>query len=113
MKKIVFAASIAALAIAPGFAQSQRSVGAEAGELWLHQMVNYNGEYYAIDANRSTTVRTDWTIRSISIHEGEKWEICAMPRYRECIPLTQSLPDASRIGLEGNQIGSARRITGS
>ena len=112
MRKIVIAASFAALAIAPVVAQSQAG-GADAGELWLHQMVDYDGEYYAIDSNRSTTVRTDWTIRSISIHEGETWEICAMPRYRECIQLMQSVPDASRIGLEGNQIGSARRITGS
>jgi len=61
---------------------------------------------------RLLTVKTDWNIRSISIHAGEKWQICAKPRLQEpCITLDQSLPDASAIGIKG-QIGSAKLVTG-
>lgn len=111
MRKIVIAASVAALAIAPALAQSQGG-SAGPGEMLLHRQTNYNGEYYTIDDNRRTKVQTDWVIRSIAIREGEKWEICAKPRYQECIPLTRSVPDATMIGLNGNQIGSVRKVDG-
>jgi hypothetical protein len=108
MKKILFAAVIAALAVSPALARTKEQHAANPGELILHQMTDYNGDYYTIDSNR-TSVETEWNIRSISIHEGEKWEICAKPRFRDCVELTQSLPDASTIGVEG-QIGSVRKI---
>ena len=56
----------------------------------------------------SSSVRTDWNIRSVSIHPGDRWQICARPRFREpCIVLDRSVHDATLIGVEG-QIGSAR-----
>ena len=111
MRKILTLASFLALAAAPTMAQHPERSGARPGELILHQMTNYNGDYYSIDSDR-TSVETQWNIRSISIHEGERWEICARTRYRDCIELSQSLPDASTVGING-QIGSARRIRGN
>ena len=108
MRKILTAASVIALLAAPGMAQRPERSGARAGEMILHQMTNYNGDYYTIDSDL-TSVETQWNIRSISIHEGERWEVCARTRFRDCIELNQSLPDASAVGING-QIGSARRI---
>jgi hypothetical protein len=53
---------------------------------------------------------TDWNIRSIAIHPGDKWQVCAKPHFAEpCITLTESLPDSSVVGING-QIGSARIV---
>lgn len=77
------------------------------GELKLYEMTNFNGDDWVIES-ASSTVHTDWNIRSVSVHPGDRWQICARPRYREpCILLTRSVADASMIGIEG-QIGSAR-----
>jgi hypothetical protein len=109
MKKILIAATIAALAVAPAYAKSKQRAPALSGELILYQMTDYNGDFYTIDSER-TSVQTEWNIRSVSIHDGEKWQICAKPRFRDCIEINQSLPDASAVGING-QIGSARQIT--
>ena len=110
MNRILIAVTIAALAAAPAFAKAkQQRAPANSGEMILHQMTDFNGDYYTINSDR-TSVETEWNIRSISIHEGEKWEVCAKPRFRECVELTHSLPDASTIGVQG-QIGSARMIS--
>ena len=78
-----------------------------AGRLTLYEMKNYSGDTWEID-HPAGTVHTDWPIRSITIHPGDRWEICARPRFRDCITLDRSLPDASVVGIEG-QIGSARQ----
>lgn len=77
------------------------------GELTLYEQTNYNGDTWVVDG-ASTSVRTDWNIRSVSIHPGDRWQICARPRFRDpCIVLDRSVHDATLIGVEG-QIGSAR-----
>jgi hypothetical protein len=108
MRMIVTAAMIAMLAAAPAVAKKEkRETGAQPGELILHEMTDYNGDYYSIDQERAS-VQTEWKIRSISMHAGESWEICARPRFRDCITLSQSVADASLIGVQ-DQIGSARK----
>ena len=111
MRMIVTAAMIAMLAAAPAVAKKEKRAGAQPGELILHEMTDYNGDYYSIDQERSS-VRTEWKIRSISIHEGDSWEICARPRFRDCITLSQSIADASLIGVQ-DQIGSVRKAAAS
>lgn len=77
------------------------------GELTLYEMTDYNGEAYVIDGPNSS-VRTDWNIRSVAIHPGDRWQICARPRFRgDCIVLGRSVHDAALIGVRG-QIGSTR-----
>ena len=79
------------------------------GEMMLYQDTNYNGDSYAVDGP-SSTVRTDWNIRSLTIHPGDRWQICARSRFRDpCIVLDRSVHDATLIGVEG-QIGSARMV---
>jgi hypothetical protein len=93
----------AAIAAAPAGVSPARP-----GELILYQQPNFNADNVVVEKDR-TTITTDWNIRSIAIHEGESWQVCAKPRYQQpCLTLTRSVPDASTIGIMG-QIGSVRR----
>jgi hypothetical protein len=114
MRILTIAASLAALAAMPVLAmqpaqnkQAQRAgPHTMPGELTLYEMTNWNGEDRTIDT-AAATVRTNWPIRSISVHPGEIWQVCARPRFRDCIILDRSVNDASLLGITG-QIGSAR-----
>lgn len=110
---IAFAA--AALAAAPAAAtQQENPSGATAtpprtvhSELLLFRDTNYNGEQWVVE-DPSSRVRTDWPIRSLAIHPGDRWQICARARFRDpCIVLDRSVHDATLIGID-DQIGSAR-----
>ena len=100
--------SVPALALAQAQATRQAVLPhTNAGQLTLYEQTNYNGDTWMIDTP-SPTVHTDWNIRSITVHPGDSWQICARPRFHDpCIILNQSVNDASLIGIEG-QIGSAR-----
>ena len=119
MNKIMSTFALAMLAGMPALAMQQPATKAGqaarpgglphtvAGELTLYEMTNYNGDSWVLESS-SPTVHTDWNIRSIAIHPGESWQICARSRFRTpCIVLNRSVPDATMIGVEG-QIGSAR-----
>ena len=114
MKKMMTALAAAAFAAVPAMAAQQGTSVARsgasttpAGELGLYEMTGYNGDYMMVD-RAMTTVHTDWNIRSISVHPGDRWQICARPRFQgDCIVLDRSVPDATMIGVQG-QIGSAR-----
>jgi hypothetical protein len=113
MKKTMVALALAGLAAMPALAAIEQGQTKQvamprtvAGRMTLFEMVNYSGDTVEIDQPR-TTVHTDWNIRSLTIHPGDRWEICARPRFRDCIILDRSVPDASAIGIQG-QIGSAR-----
>ena len=111
MNRMMVGLALAGLAAMPALATADQAQGVAtprtvAGRLTLYEMKNYAGDSWEID-HPSGTVRTDWPIRSITVHPGDSWQICARPRFRDCITLNRSLPDASLIGIEG-QIGSAR-----
>lgn len=120
MKKMAAAAAFAALS-APAFAgqptaqspapaaqpaQAQRGPHTLRGQLTLFQMNNFSGEQWVVDTSNRRVV-TEWPIRSLSIHPGDRWQICARTGFRDCIVLDRSVPDASVVGIT-NQIGSAR-----
>jgi beta/gamma crystallin len=101
---------MAALLVAGGAGAQPAPVQspAQPGEMILYEQVNYNGDSYMVDRDRPS-VTTKWNIRSIAIHPGEKWQICAKPRFQgDCIVLPRSVNDAKLIGVLG-QIGSTRR----
>jgi len=106
MKKAILAGALVAFAAVPASAQPAppRTVH---GELMLYDQLNYNGDNVTLDSS-SPTVHTDWNIRSLAIHPGDSWQICARSRFRDpCIVLNRSVPDSSVVGIDG-QIGSAR-----
>jgi len=113
MKKMMTALAVAVLAGVPAMAIQHGTSAAKAGEnttpageLGLYEMTGYNGDNVMLDRAMSM-VHTDWDIRSISVHPGDRWQICARPRFQDCIVLDRSVPDAHMIGVQG-QIGSAR-----
>lgn len=115
MKILSGAAALAVLTAMPLLAAQQSQTKARQagtphtvqGELLLYQDLNYNGEQWTVE-DPNSRVQTDWNIRSIAMHPGDRWQICARPRFRDpCIILDRSVHDASLIGVEG-QIGSAR-----
>ena len=111
---MVMAVGLAAIAAVPALATQQSNTKQAArqphtvhGELKLYEMTNYNGDHFVVDGPNSR-VRTEWNIRSVLIHPGDSWQICARPSYRDpCIILNRSVHDATLIGVD-NQIGSAR-----
>ena len=121
MKMMTFGAAIAALVAMPLAAQQggqgkSKQAGTPhtvAGEMILYQDLNYSGEQETLRSPR-TTVRTDWNIRSLAMHPGDRWQICARPRFRR--PLHRPRPsvhDASLIGVEGRSAppaGAGRAI---
>jgi hypothetical protein len=114
MRTVTIVAALAALAVMPALAMqpAQDKQGLRSGpltrpgELTLYEMTNWNGDDQMIDS-AAATVRTPWPIRSIAVHPGESWQICARSRFRDCITLNRSVNDASLLGITG-QIGSAR-----
>jgi hypothetical protein len=115
--RILTMAALAALAAMPALAVQQPAAKAGErvkgvphtvhGEMTLFQEPNFNGDTWVLDGS-SPTVHTDWNIRSVAVHPGDRWQICARSRFRDpCIVLDRSVGDASLIGIEG-QIGSAR-----
>ena len=115
MRKIAIAFALAGFAAVPSLAIQQddsRQSGARVphtvrGELLLFRDTNYNGTQRVVD-DPSSRVQTDWPIRSLAVHPGDRWQICARPRFRDpCIVLDRSVHDATLIGVD-DQIGSAR-----
>lgn len=99
--------AVPALALQSPSGQTAKQAPTRPHEIVLYEHVSYGGGAYQIDEARPS-VRAPWNIRSIGVHPGESWQICARPRFREpCIILSRSVHDATLIGVEG-QIGSVR-----
>jgi len=102
---LIIMAAVPALAMQSGPTVKQSS--ARSNELVFYENVNFGGDSYEIDEARAR-VSTPWNIRSIGIHPGDSWQICAQSRFREpCIVLSRSVHDAAIVGIEG-QVGSVR-----
>lgn len=115
--KILTLAALAAAALAVPAAAMQNPAPAQrttgpvtvSGRLTFYDQTNYNGNDYAVD-DAVSRFSWDQNIRSIAIHPGDRWQICARPRFAECIVLDRSVADAEMIGIPaGNTIGSVRR----
>ena len=101
--KILTIAAIAAatLAVPASAMQAQTAAPARAapevvaGRMMIYNQPNYNGEDYEVDAAKRM-FEWDYHPRSIAIHPGDRWQICARPRFAECIVLDRSIPDTWR-----------------
>jgi len=115
MKNIAIGLALIAAAAVPASAdqgqRQERLPQTERGTITFYDQTNYNGREWDVeDAN--SRFRWVYNIRSIAVHPGDSWQICARPRYQECITLSRSVPDATMIGIEG-QIGSVRPAAAS
>ena len=115
MKKFAIVLAIAATTVAGPAAATQAQAGGgrasgatPPGRLTLYNQTNYSGQAMEIDGQRRV-LRWDYRPRSIAIYPGDRWEICARPRFAECITLERSVPDTTMIGIPvGAAIGSLR-----
>jgi hypothetical protein len=112
MKKLALAALACAMVAAPAVAggkKPSKGVASTAGVIVFYDGPNYSGRALEIDSRR-TAVDVGFNIKSIGVHEGEKWRICAKPRMAEpCLLLTESVPDAGALGIYGG-IGSLEPV---
>ena len=107
MKRSTIGAVAVAFIAMPALAMPQAQPHTVRGEIILYQGIDYEGERSAVEAP-STRVQTDWPIRSLAVHPGDRWLICARPRFRgACVVLDRSLHDTALIGFSG-PIRSAR-----
>ena len=115
MKNLTIAALAAATLAVPAFAMqaptaapARAAPNVVAGRLMIYNQTNYNGEEYEVDAAKRM-FEWDYHPRSIAIHPGDRWQICARPRFAECIVLDRSIPDTTLIGIPaGSDFGSVR-----
>jgi hypothetical protein len=105
-KTVMAAAALAVFASTPGAAKDPAKLQTYPNELNIYRDKNYSGDDYLVRRANSELV-LDWNIGSFGVNPGDSWEICAMTHYRNCIIISDSIPDASAIGITG-QIGSAR-----
>lgn len=109
MKALTLSVMAVALLATGASAADKKTSPARDGELILYQEPNFNGDSYTVDRD-NTFIHTDWNVRSIALYPGQKWQICNKPRWGgDCLTLTESLPDASTMGING-QVPSARRV---
>jgi hypothetical protein len=100
------ASAMQAPAAAP--AQAGREPQTIRGTITFYDQVNYNGRDWDVE-DATSRFRWDYHIRSIAIHPGDVWQICARPRFEGCVVLNRSVPDATMIGIpETANIGSVR-----
>jgi hypothetical protein len=111
MTRLMMAAIAAAsLAAAPAAAKKEnKGVASTAGVVVFYDGLSYSGQSFGVDSKRME-VDVGFNIKSIGVHDGEKWRICAKSRLREpCLVLTESVPDASTLGIYGG-IGSIEPV---
>ena len=104
----MIAAAVAALVAVPALA-AQHGPGTQTrpGEIRFWEEVDFDGDDEAI-SRPTPRVNFSLIIRSISVHPGDRWQICAEQRFRDpCIILDRSVRDAREIGIQGG-IGSIR-----
>ena len=115
MKNLTIAALSAVTLAVPASAmqgqtsgQGARQPQTERGTISFYDQVNYNGRNWDVD-DATSRFHWDYHIRSIAIHPGDKWQICARPRFEGCIVLDRSVSDATLVGIpETANIGSVR-----
>jgi hypothetical protein len=107
-KAMILLAISAAMPAAAMQSQNARQPQTDRGTITFYQQTNYNGDDLEID-HATPRFHWDYNIRSFSIHPGDRWQICARPRYQECIVLDRSVPDANMVGIPASAtIGSVR-----
>jgi hypothetical protein len=101
MRKIVMAAAaLAVLGSTPASAKDQAKLQTYPNELNIYRDKNYSGDDYTVRRANSEIV-LDWTVGSLGVNPGDTWEICAMTHFRNCVTVSQSVPDTAAMGVTG------------
>lgn len=88
-----------------GTAANSAKIATKKGMLTLYSGQKFTGDYLEITKDRPS-ISTDFTIGSIGVFEGEKWELCEGQRFKEpCIVFTANETDMGEV-----MIRSARKV---
>lgn len=101
MKLIRSFCVIVAAATLPANAQSSGYLApSEPRHVGLYEGLNYSWHEQIVDEDRSD-IQARVVTRSLSIHPGDRWEVCSRPRFRgTCVVLDRSVPDMEAAGLK-------------
>jgi Beta/Gamma crystallin len=104
---LIAATPLLALGLLPSLAATKRDPGAmtEKGVLTLYEGQKFEGESIEITKDMSS-ISYDFTIGSIGIYPGEKWELCEQTRFRG----TCNVMAANETKLGRIKIQSARMV---
>jgi len=95
---------VVAFALTGGVANSAK-IATQKGVLTLYQGQKFTGDYLEITKDRPS-ISTDFTIGSVGVFEGEKWELCEGQRFKEpCIIFSGNETDMGQV-----MIRSARKV---
>jgi hypothetical protein len=116
MKRTILAFAMAGLAAAPLLAQPPRGrvaplPGAHQveGELVLYAAQDFSGQSQRVTGQRAS-FSSPFTIRSLSLRPGDRWQICLNPDFRPpCTTVSRPIADATILGITG-QVGSIRLL---
>lgn len=114
MKKMILALAIAGFAASPLMAQRRAApppAGAheQEGVLILYGATDFSGQSQRVTGAQGS-FSAPFTIRSLSIRPGDRWQICTNANFRApCTTVTRPIADASILGITG-QVGSIRLL---
>jgi hypothetical protein len=102
--RMIGVAAILAMTV-PFSAAYSAKIMTKKGMLTLYAGQKFTGDYMEVVKDR-TSMSTDFTIGSIAVFEGEKWEVCEGQRFKEpCMIVTQNTENLGEI-----MIKSARKV---
>ena len=106
MKKFLSLALTCGMMVAvPTAAVAAGKVKTSKGMLTLYSGKNFTGDYFEVTKDR-TSMFTEFTIGSIAVFEGEKWEVCEGQRFKApCMEITSNTENLGDI-----MIRSARKM---
>lgn len=106
MKKILGLAIACGLVVGvPMTAIAAGKIKTSKGMLTLYSGQKFTGDYFEVTKDR-TSMTTDFSIGSIAVFEGEKWQVCEGQRFKEpCMMLTSNTENLGEITIR-----SARKI---
>jgi hypothetical protein len=89
----------------------QTAQGRVDGSLVLYSEDQYQGSAAPFEAEQANLSDTGWNnqAESLSIRDGDIWEVCADTDYKDCKRITASVPDLGKLGLN-KKISSIRPV---
>jgi Beta/Gamma crystallin len=88
-----------------GTVANSAKIATQKGMLTLYAGQKFTGDYLEVTKDRPS-ISTDFTIGSVAVFEGEKWELCEGQRYKEpCIIFSSNETDMGQA-----MIRSARKV---
>lgn len=106
LRRIVAHSAIILVSLAlSGTVANSAKIVTQKGMLMLYSGQKFTGDYLEITKDRPS-ISTDFTIGSVAVFEGEKWELCEGQRFKEpCIVFSANETDMGQV-----MIRSARKV---